>query len=94
MQAIVPVKSAWTSKINWGQALGMIASVLVLVTGGKIDLDLATQAQIIAVIQGLVALYTWIMRTWFTASVTPSSVTPAIAVTSKAASAAMKGKTP
>lgn len=81
LQTTVTVQSAWMSKINWGQALGMLASVLVLVSGGKINLDLATQAEIIAAIQGAVALYTWVMRTFFTTTVTPSSVTPTMAAT-------------
>ena len=69
----VEVKSAWSSKINWGQAVGMVATVLVLATGGKVNMDMATQGELVAVIQGLTALYTWAMRTFFTTAITPSS---------------------
>lgn len=68
--AIVPVKSAWTSKINWTQAAGLIA------TGAAIlGLPLtATEALgVVTGIQTVVAVVTWIIKTWFTPSVTAAS---------------------
>lgn len=69
----VPIKSAWASKINWGQAIGMVASVLVIVTGGKVNIDASTQAALLGGIQAVVAVYTVVMKTFFTSTVTPSS---------------------
>lgn len=62
-------KSAWLSKINWTQAIGVLASILVVF---GIDLDPATQVSVVAGIQGAVAFVTWLMRTFFTRTVTPS----------------------
>jgi hypothetical protein len=67
----VPVKSAVKSKINWTQAVGVLTSVLVLF---GLDLDLQTQAELVAGIQGIVAVVTWIQKTFYTTTVTPSSV--------------------
>ena len=69
--ATVPVKSSWASKINWTQALA--ASGMLLTMFG-IDLDAKTQADILAGIVGAQAFLTWLMRTFFTSSVTTSSV--------------------
>jgi hypothetical protein len=69
--AIVPIKSAWTSKINWTQAISVIASLLAL---KGINLDASTQASILSVIIGINAVTTWVMRTWFNGSVTASSL--------------------
>ena len=56
-------KPLWASKINWAQAIGILATVLAL---AGIDLDAETQVAVVAVIQGGVAVVTWVMRTWFT----------------------------
>lgn len=66
----IDVKSAWLSKINWTQAIGVLASILVVF---GINLDTQTQVAIVAGIQGVVAFVTWVMRTFFTTSLTPSS---------------------
>lgn len=63
-------KSAWLSKINWTQAIGVLASVLVIF---GINLDPATQAAAVAGIQAVAAVVTWIIRTFFTTKLTPSS---------------------
>lgn len=69
MQNVI-VQSAWFSKINWTQAIGVLASVLVIF---GINLDATTQVEVVAGIQGLVAVATWIMKTFFTTTITPSS---------------------
>jgi hypothetical protein len=66
----VPVASAWASKINWTQAVALLASVLVLF---GINLDPATQVSIIAAIQAIQAVVTWVLKTFFTTTITASS---------------------
>lgn len=68
--AVVPVKSAWMSKVNWTQAVAFVASMLVIF---GIDLDATTQVAIVGTIQGLQAALTWVIKTWFTDTVTPQS---------------------
>lgn len=55
----------FNQNINVGQAVGLLASILVLVTGGKVNLSMADQAVIIAAIQSGAALYTVIVHTFF-----------------------------
>lgn len=69
MENAMDVKSAWFSKINWTQALALLASVLVVF---GIDLDPQTQIAIVAGIQGAQSALTWVLRTFFTKTVTPS----------------------
>lgn len=66
----VPVKSAWASKINWTQAIAFAAMI-----GSYfgIDVDAETQAQILAGIVGVSSFVTFVMRTWFTKSVTAAA---------------------
>ena len=71
---VVDIKSAWLSKINWTQAIGIGASALVFVTGGKINIPADMQLQIVAAIQAAQAVATWVIKTWFTPTVTPASV--------------------
>ena len=68
--AVVPVKSAWASKINWTQAVAFLASMLVIF---GIELDAPTQVAIVGGLQGIQAAVTWALKTWFTDSVTPAS---------------------
>lgn len=77
--ATVDVRSAWLSKINWTQAVGTGASALVLITGGKINIPLAEQAEIVILIQALQGLVTWALKTFSHPSVTPSQVKKATA---------------
>lgn len=69
--ATVEVKSAWFSKINWTQALALAASVLVIF---GVNIPPEVQAEAVAGIQAAQAIVTWVIKTWFTASVTPASV--------------------
>lgn len=70
----VEVKSAWLSKINWTQVVAFAASVLAV---KGIDLDASTQVAVVMTIQGIQGIATWVMKTWFTATVSPTSVPPA-----------------
>lgn len=72
--ATVDVKSAWLSKTNWTQAVGVGASLLVLATGGKVSLGMDQQVEIIALIQAVQGLVTWWLKTHAAPSVTPSQV--------------------
>lgn len=67
----VPVESAWWSKINWTQAVGLLSTVLTVTAGH--GLDPATQVSIVAGIQGVQSLVTWYFKTFQTTTVTPSS---------------------
>lgn len=67
----VPVKSAWLSKINWTQGIGMAASLGVLF---GIHVPPETQAAAITGIQAVSAVATWVIKTWFTKTVTPGSL--------------------
>lgn len=67
----VPVVSAWESKINWTQAIAALATVFTLF---GINLDAQTQASILGIIAGGSAVTTWVLRTWFTTSLTATSV--------------------
>jgi hypothetical protein len=69
----VETKSAWLSKINWTQAVGLTASVLVFATGGKIDIPLEQQTEVVLAIQALQGLVTWALKTWWTPTITPAA---------------------
>ncbi|MFH1740047.1 MAG: hypothetical protein ABIH23_13640 [bacterium] len=66
----VEVKSSWASKINWTQAIALLAGVL---TYFGVEMDEATKQAVLATIVGASAVITWVLRTWFTSKVTPSS---------------------
>lgn len=71
MNVVVAVKSAWFSKINWTQAVGVLAGVVTLF---GFDIPPETQAQILAGILAVQGAMTWIIKTWFTSTVAPSSM--------------------
>jgi hypothetical protein len=68
---LVPVKTAWASKINWTQAVSLAATLLAL---KGINLDTDTQVAVVATIQGATAVVTWVLRTWFNGTVSPASL--------------------
>ncbi len=71
--AVVPVKSGWLSKINWLQLAGPVATIA---TAFGLTL---TGDQIIAVFvvgQMAQSLLTFVIKTWFTSSVTAASMVP------------------
>lgn len=69
--ATVPVVSAWASKINWTAGLGFLTSIVVASTG-LIPAPYNVAAPII--IQGAQSGLTWLFRTYFNGSVSPSSL--------------------
>ncbi len=69
--ARVRVKSAWLSKINWTQAVALLASLLAI---KGFNLDAETQVAIVAGIQGIQSAVTWAFRTFFNRSVSPASL--------------------
>ena len=69
----IETKSAWLSKINWKQAVGIAASVPVFTTGGKVDIPLEVQGAIVLGIQAAQSVATWVFKTWFTPTITPAS---------------------
>jgi len=69
-QTVVDVRSAWLSKINWTQLIGVGAS-LAAIKG--IDVPPEQQVQMVAGIQAIQAVATWAMKTFFTSTITPSS---------------------
>lgn len=69
----IQMKSAWLSKINWTQVVGVGASVLVLATSGKVDIPLEQQALIVVAIQAIQGVVTWAFKTFWTPTVTPAS---------------------
>lgn len=68
---VVPVKSAWKSKINWGVAISLVAA---FGTFFGFDLDPETQVQAQLAITSVTAVYVWVMKTFFTNTVTPSAI--------------------
>lgn len=69
----VQIKSAWVSKINWTQAVSGVAMLLAWFSGGKIGLTTEQQAAVVTTIGVATNIVTWIIKTWFTTTVTPSS---------------------
>ena len=72
--ATVPIVSAWASKINWTQAVAAFAMILTLVSGGRVGMDADQQAAAVVTIGVACNIATWIMKTFFTARVHPTSL--------------------
>lgn len=72
-RAIVPIKSAWSSKIVWTQVIA-IAAMAGTLFGVEIPHDL--QLQIVAGIVAVQGVITMLLKTFFTNTVTPNSVPP------------------
>ena len=66
----VAIKSAWWSKVNWTQIIAMAASLAVVF---GLNISPEDQAKIVATVQGVSALATIVLRTWFTTTITPAS---------------------
>jgi len=71
--AQVEVQSSWASKINWTQAVSGVAMLLTFVTGGKVGMTIEQQATAVTAIGVATNVVTWIMKTWFTKTITPAS---------------------
>ena len=69
----VETKSAWLSKINWTQVIGIAVSVAVVAGCSKCDMPAETQALLVLGIQALQSVVTWVLKTWFTPTITPAS---------------------
>jgi hypothetical protein len=67
---VVDIKSAWASKINWAQ---MVAMGAMLLTMFGVNLPPEVQAHVVAGIVAAQAIVTWVIKTWFTKSITPAS---------------------
>lgn len=70
---VVPVQSAWFSKINWTQGIAFASTAITLVFGQTYAIPAEVQLAIVAGIQGVQSIATWVMKTFFTTTVTPSS---------------------
>lgn len=66
--AVVPVKSAWYSKINWTQVGGALLSLATTFAAGLPPAQAALVATGINVVQGLLTI---VFRTWFNNTATP-----------------------
>lgn len=73
-QVSVDVKSAWFSKINWTQAVAVIAMIA---TVFGFNLDPATQVSIVSAIVSVQAVVTWVLKTFTKPSVTPTQAAKA-----------------
>lgn len=80
---VVKVSSAWWSKINWTSVIGVVCTLLAIATSNKFAISSEMQLTIVAAIQAVQALVTVILKTYFTTTVTPGSLTPAIVLKSK-----------
>ena len=70
--ATVAVKSAWASKINWAQAASALVTCTTAVVGA-LNLPPAQAASITAGAALIGQIATVILKTFFTASITPAS---------------------
>lgn len=64
------VKSAWLSKLNWTMAAGLLFNLFSFF-GLQVPSDV--KEAIFVVGNGVVLIVAWIIRTWFTTSITPAS---------------------
>ena len=71
---VVNIKSGWFSKINWTQAIQAIAAVIVIATGGKINITPEQQLMLVGAIVVVGNISTVIIKQYFTPTVTPQSV--------------------
>jgi hypothetical protein len=68
----VGIESDWWSKINWTQVVGIVASILAVVTGGSMDLSAETQVKIVMTIQSIAGVVTiWLRRN--STTITPTA---------------------
>ena len=72
--ATVAVTPAWSSKINWTQAVAILSSLLVLFFGPDHGLTAEQQAAIVTVITLVQGGLTVLFKVFFTATVHPSSL--------------------
>lgn len=75
-QTLVPIRSAWASKINWTQFLAIGSAVAVSAGCSACDLSAQQIAAILTTITVVQGIATWVFRTWFNGSVSPASLPP------------------
>lgn len=68
--SVVPVKSAFTSKVNWVQIVGFLLTLLSVV---GIDIDEDTKLQIVVGLSAIIGVVTIVIKTFFTKSINSSS---------------------
>jgi formate-dependent nitrite reductase membrane component NrfD len=68
--AIVPVQSEWFSKTVWTQIVGV---GLMLLTMFGVDIDPQLQSEIVSAIVAVVGVLTFVLKKWFTSTITASS---------------------
>lgn len=68
----IDTRTAFLSKINWTAATGGLSMLIVFFGGTALTPE--QQAAIITTIGLSQSVLTWILRTWFTTTVTPSSM--------------------
>ena len=66
---VVPVKSAWASKIN---ITAIVSALLALAVGVGLEIPEPVKVQILTITGVVGPIIVGILRTWFTASVTPT----------------------
>lgn len=71
--ATVPVKSSWSSKINWTQAVAAIVTFATALIAAA-NLPAAQATELTAAVAGIGQLATIVLRTFFTTAVTTASV--------------------
>src|SRR5436309_423754 len=76
--AVVVVQSAWWSKINWLQAIGIVSAMLVHFKGETFGVPDDLQTGMAVAIPCLMGFFTWLLRTFFTKTITPSSAKDAV----------------
>lgn len=75
----VPVKSAWLSKINWTTLIGPVVSSIVVADPASIlqtlgvDADPQTKLMLVFGIQAAQSGLTWLWRTYFNNTITPTA---------------------
>lgn len=72
VRVMVPVKSAWYSKINWAQAPGFLVGAIAFFSGGAVSPEML--ANTLAGFLMVQSFVTWVLKTYFTSTVTPGSV--------------------
>jgi hypothetical protein len=81
--ATVIVQSSWWSKINWTAAVTGSAMLLVWLSGGQLNLTPDQISSVVTTIGVVGSIVTWLLRTFFTNTVTPASVTPTTTMLAK-----------
>ena len=75
LTARVEVKSSWASKINWVQiGSALLATAMALVSGHAVGFDDATTVKVMGALTLIQSIATVIIKTYFTATVTPQSL--------------------